>query len=88
MNLNIVLCSYPPKAVILRQSISSKLAFPRLDQFVNTIFLINLSVPINEARLIQQQVSICPAFPLTEYKVQRATFDTAVLDLQQRPKSQ
>ena len=88
MDPNTVLCSHLPKAVLLRRSISSKLAFPGLDQSVIPIFPINSSVPINGARLIRRQVPICPAFALTEYKVQGATFDTAVLDLQRGPKSQ
>lgn len=81
MDPNTVLCSHLPKAVLLRRSISSKLAFPGLDQSVIPIFPINSSVPINGARLIRRQVPICPAFALTEYKFQGAIFDTAVLDL-------
>ncbi len=38
--------------------------------------------------MIRRQVPICSAFALTEYKVQRATFTTAVLDLQRGQKSQ
>ncbi len=88
LDANTILCSHPPKAVLLHRSIPSKLAFSGLDHSVIPIFPINSSLPINGARLIQWQVPICPAFALTKYKVQGATFKTAVLDLQRGPKSQ
>lgn len=80
--------NHPLKSVLLHWFIPSKLAFSKLDYFIISIFAINSSLPINGARLIWQQVPICLAFALTEYKVQRATFETAVLDLQRGPKSQ
>ena len=78
IDANTVLCSHLPKAILLRQSIFSKLAFSEFDQSVIPIFLINLSVLINKARLLKQQVLICLTFALTEYKVLEATFDTVV----------
>ena len=49
------------------------------------VFPIERSITIKTHSVRRKQVPICPAFSLTDYKVQGSTLKTAVLDLKDNP---
>ena len=80
-----ILCTKPPACVLFRQENSKHPGFEGLEAKVFPVFPIERSIKIKEYSVRRKQVPICPAFCLTDYKVQSLTFTTAVLDLKDDP---
>src|SRR2546429_9380374 len=80
-----VLCTKPPACVLFRQENSEHPAFEDLEAKVVPVFPIERSIKIKEYSVRRRQVPMCPAFSLTDYKVQGSTLKTAVLDLKNDP---
>ena len=80
-----VLCTKPPACVLFRQENSEHPAFEDLEAKVLPVFPIERSIKIKEYSVRRRQVPMCPAFSLTDYKVQGSTLKTAVLDLKNDP---
>ena len=79
------LCTKPPACVLFQQENSKSLAFEGLDATVAPVFPAERSISIKGFSVRRRQVPICPAFCLTDYKVQSLTLPTAVLDLKNDP---
>src|SRR5436189_879457 len=80
-----VLCTKPPTCVLFQQENSEHPAFEDLEAKVLPVFPIEKSIKIKEYSIRRRQVPICPAFSLTDYKVQGSTLMTAVLDIKNDP---
>jgi hypothetical protein len=55
-----------------------------LEDNVVPIFPLERSIPIKGYSVRRKQVPVCPAFCLTDYKVQGSTLSSAILDLKTR----
>ena len=55
--------------------------FQDLDDSVVPVFPLERSITIKGHSIRRKQVPMCPAFSLTDYKVQGSTLTTAILDL-------
>jgi hypothetical protein len=80
-----VLCTKPPACVLFRQENSKHPGFEDLETKVFPVFPIERSITIKRYSVRRKQVPACPAFSLTDYKVQGSTLKTAVLDLKDDP---
>jgi hypothetical protein len=80
-----ILCTKPPACVLFRQDNSKHLAFKDLEAKVVPVFPIERSITVKGYSVRRKQVPMCPAFSLTDYKVQGLTLTTAVLDLKGDP---
>jgi hypothetical protein len=76
-----ILCTKPPACVLFQQEKSNSVAFEGLEATVAPVFPVERSISIKGFSVRRRQVPICPAFCLTDYKVQSLTLSTAVLDL-------
>jgi hypothetical protein len=76
-----ILCTKPPACVLFQQEKSKSVAFEGLEATVAPVFPEERSISIKGFSVRRRQVPICPAFCLTDYKVQSLTLQTAVLDL-------
>src|SRR4051794_14566015 len=74
-----ILCTKPPACVLLRQENAKHPAFEGLEAKIVPVFPIERSIKIKEYSVRRRQVPMCPAFSLTDYKVQGLTLKTAVL---------
>src|SRR5256714_11478592 len=75
----------PPACVLFRQENPNHLGFEHLQANDFPVFPIERSITIKKHSVRRKQVPICPAFSLTDYKIQGATLKTAVLDLKDDP---
>jgi hypothetical protein len=80
-----ILCTKPPTCVLFRQENSKHPGFKDLQANEFPVFAIERSITIKKYSVRRTQVPICPAFSLTDYKVQGATLKIAVLDLKDNP---
>src|ERR1017187_2492987 len=80
-----ILCTKPPACVLFRQDNSKKSNFDDLEVNVVPVFPLERSITIKGYSVRRKQVPMCPAFSLTDYKVQGSTLTTAVLDLKDDP---
>ena len=79
---------FPPEISFshLRSSENAKHpTFEGLEAKIVPVFPIERSIKIKEYSVRRRQVPICPAFSLTDYKVQGSTLMTAVLDIKNDP---
>lgn len=60
--------------------------FPNLPPNVYPVFPVKSVITAKYTRINRRQIGITPGFAYTEYKVQGATFKSAVLDLRRRSK--
>jgi hypothetical protein len=70
---------------LFRHKNSKHPAFEDLEAKVFPVFPIERSIKIKEYSVRRRQVPMCPAFSLTDYKVQGLTLTTAVLHLKNDP---
>jgi hypothetical protein len=80
-----ILCTKPPACVLFQQDNSKRLEFEDLEADVIPVFPLERSITIKGYSVRRRQVPMCPAFGLTDYKVQGSTLMTAVLDLKDDP---
>jgi hypothetical protein len=74
-------CTKPPKCILFRPDNPKHPAFRDLDTNIFPIFPIDRSVRIKNFSVRRRQVPMCPAFCLTDYKVQGKTLPMAIVDL-------
>src|SRR6266496_5058746 len=75
----------PPRCVLFQPEKSKSTVFEDLEAKVIPIFPIERSITIKGYSVRRKQVPMCPAFSLTDYKIQGSTLTTAVLDLKDNP---
>ena len=80
-----ILCTKPPACVLFRRDSSAHTKFEDLDDKIIPVFPLERSITVKGHSVRRRQVPICPAFSLTDYKVQGSTLTTAVLDLKHDP---
>lgn len=80
-----ILCTKPPACVLFKQNKSSAPAFEGLEPAIIPVFPLERSITVKCYSVRRKQVPMCPAFCLTDYKVQGSTLDSAILDLKDDP---
>jgi hypothetical protein len=80
-----ILCTKPPACVLFQRDNSAHSKFDDLDAKIIPVFPLERSITIKGHSVRRRQVPMCPAFSLTDYKVQASTLTTAVLDLKNDP---
>jgi hypothetical protein len=80
-----ILCTKPPACVLFQRDNSAHSKFDDLDAKIIPVFPLERSITIKGHSVRRRQVPMCPAFSLTDYKVQVSTLTTAVLDLKHDP---
>lgn len=83
---NILLSSHAPLCILLHTDSPLMITFPGLPPNVYPVFPVKSTVTAKNSRLNRKQIRITPGFAYIEYKVQGATFKSAVLDLRRRSK--
>lgn len=82
MDNRTVLCSKPALCVLLQKSKPLDVPYKDLPSEVFPVFPAQSTLNFNGGvKISRMQIPLTPAFALTEYKVQGATFKNAVLDL-------
>jgi hypothetical protein len=79
------MCTKPPACVLFQQEKPRSTIFQDLDPSVVPIFPIERSITLKGFSVRRKQVPVCPAFCLTDYKVQGSTLTKAILDLKDNP---
>jgi hypothetical protein len=82
-----ILCTKPPACLLFKPNRPKAIQFHSLSQDILPIFPLETSVTIKGYSVQQKQVPICPAFCLTDYKVQGATLPSTILDLKDNHKN-
>jgi len=80
-----ILCTKPPTCVLFRQDNLKHTVFKDFEPNVTPVFPITRSIKIKGYSVRRKQVPMCPAFSMTDYKVQGSTLTTAILDLKNDP---
>ena len=80
-----ILCTKPPACVLFQRDNSEYSKFDGLEANIIPVFPLERSITIKGYSVQRRQVLMCPAFSLTNYKVQGSTFMTAALDLKHDP---
>lgn len=81
-----ILCTKPPATVLFKHNRSTSIEFASLENGVMPIFPLERSITVKQHSVRRKQVPLCPAFCLTDYKVQGSTLTSAVLDLKDDPR--
>lgn len=81
------LCTRPPACVLIRPHKPKAATFTNLDPTVMPIFPFERSIIVKSFSVRRKQVPLCPAFCLTDYKVQGSTLTSAILDMKVNPKA-
>lgn len=74
-------CTRPPASVLFKPDKPLATTFDQLPPSVMPIFPIERSISVKGLSVRRKQIPICPAFCLTDYKVQGSTLSAAILDL-------
>jgi PIF1-like helicase len=80
-----ILCTKPPTCVFFKPDSPKHPKFHDLDSDIFPIFPIERSVQFKDFSVRRKQVPLCPAFCLTDYKVQGKTLSKGVVDLKNDP---
>jgi hypothetical protein len=80
-----ILCTKPPACVLFHRDNLDHSRFEGLESKIVPIFPLERSITVKGHSVRRKQVPMCPAFSLTDYKVQGSTLTTAVLDLKHDP---
>jgi hypothetical protein len=80
-----ILCTKSPACVLFQRDNSAHSKFDDLDAKIIPVFPLERSITIKGHSVRRRRVPMCPAFSLTDYKVQASTLTTAVLDLKHDP---
>jgi hypothetical protein len=80
-----VLCTKPPACVLFQRDNLEHSKFEGLDAKIIPVFPLERSITVKGHSVRRTQVPMCPAFSLTDYKVQGSTLTNAVLDLKHDP---
>ena len=76
-----ILCTLPPKCVLFQPLSSKNAVFPEIGSTAVPIFCSSTSVKIENISVIRHQVPVTPAWAITDYKVQGATYENITVDL-------
>lgn len=76
-----IFCTKPPACLLFKPSRSKSVPFASLDEDILPIFPFETSMTVKGYSVRRKQIPICPAFCLTDYKIQGATLTSAILDL-------
>jgi hypothetical protein len=76
-----ILCSLPPKCIIFEPLSLKNVVFPEIGSTAVPIFCTSNSVRVENISVIRHQVPVTPAWAITDYKVQGATYDNITVDL-------
>jgi hypothetical protein len=82
-----ILCTKPPACVLFQRDNLEHSKFEDLDSKVVSVFPLERSITVKGHSVRRTQVPMCPAFSLTDYKVQGSTLSNAVLDLKHDPRA-
>lgn len=82
-----ILCTKPPACVLFKPYRSRQSKFEDLEASVMPIFPLEKSITLKGYSVRRRQVPMCPAFSLTDYKIQGSTLTMAILDLKNDPAS-
>jgi hypothetical protein len=82
-----VLCTKPPTSVLFQRQKVKHSKFDDLDAKFIPVFPLERSITVKKFSVRRKQVPMCPAFSLTDYKVQGSSFSSAVLDIHEDPSS-
>lgn len=82
-----LLCSRPARCILLQREKDLKIPFPTLPANVYPVFPERSTVALSAGSISRLQIPITLGFALTDYKVQGATFTSAVVDLKRQTKS-
>jgi hypothetical protein len=80
-----VFCTRPPASILFKPDRPLATNFDQLPNAIMPIFPIERSISVKGLSVRRKQVPICPAFRLTDYKVQGSTLSSAILDLKNDP---
>jgi hypothetical protein len=81
-----IMCTKPPACVLFKPDASRVSAFDGLEPSITPIFPVQKSFTCKGYSIRRRQVPLCPAFCLTQYKVQGLTLKKAVLDMKAEPR--
>jgi len=76
-----MLCTLPPKCLLLEQASTTNAVFPEMGSTATPIFCSSGPVKIGNMSVNRYQVPVTPAWAITDYKVQGSTYDAVTLDL-------
>ena len=80
-----ILCTKPPACVLFHRDNLDHSRFEGRESKIVPVFPLERSITVKGHSVRRRQVPVCPAFSLTDYKVQGSTLTTAVLDLKHDP---
>jgi hypothetical protein len=80
-----ILCTKPPACVLFQRDNLEHSKFEGLDAKIVPVFPLERSITVKGHSVRRTQVPMCPAFSLTDYKVQGSTLTNGVLDLKHDP---
>jgi hypothetical protein len=75
------MCTKPPACILFKPDKARATGFEDLEPSVMPVFPLERSITLKGYSVRRKQVPMCPAFCLTDYKVQGSTLIAAVLDL-------
>ena len=81
-----VMCTKPPACVLFKYDTPRFTGFDGLDHSITPIFPFEKSIFWKGYSIRRRQVPLCPAFCLTQYKVQGLSLKIAVLDMKAEPR--
>lgn len=79
------MCTKPPACVLFKPDKARASGFKDLEPSVIPVFPLERSITLKGYSVRRKQVPMCPAFCLTDYKVQGSTLVAAILDLKDDP---
>jgi hypothetical protein len=80
-----IMCTKPPACVLFKPNKPNPVTFEGLEPSIMPVFPIERSITLKGYSVRRKQVPMCPAFCLTNYKVQALTLTSAILDLKDDP---
>jgi hypothetical protein len=80
-----ILYTKPPACVLFQRDNLEHSKFKGLDAKIVPVFPLERSITVKGHSVRRTQVPMCPAFSLTDYKVQGSTLTNTVLDLKHDP---
>ncbi|KAI3286470.1 hypothetical protein DTO002I6_8141 [Penicillium roqueforti] len=80
-----IMCTKPPACILFKPGRPRPTAFQDLEPSVLPVFPLERSITLKGYSVRRTQVPMCPAFSLTDYKVQGSTLVAAILDLKDDP---
>ena len=80
------MCTKPPACVLFKYDTPRFTGFDGLDHSITPIFPFEKSIFWKGYSIRRRQVPLCPAFCLTQYKVQGLSLKIAVLDMKAEPR--